>query len=126
MLKSLFAAATVTVLAGCASSIIQGYVGKPISEIIEDYGFPSGAYDTAPGRRTFIWVRKRADTFGGSSTTNASIVGNQLFATTITSPPTTMISSCNYVGYATRTRTDINGPAAWTLVGFKKPKLLCE
>ena len=42
-------------LGGCASTIMKGYVDRPISNVVEDYGMPSAAYDLGDGLRAFVW-----------------------------------------------------------------------
>ena len=120
------AAVAAILLAGCASQIMSKYVGKPISEIVADYGMPAGAYDVEIGKRAFVWQMDSTVIVPGTSFTNASVIGNQVFANTYTSPDYASTSRCSYVMFATRTRTDIEGPAAWTVSGFRKPRLDCE
>ena len=120
------AAVAAILLAGCASQIMSEYVGKPISEIVADYGMPAGAYDVEIGKRAFVWQMDSAVIVPGTSFTNASVIGNQVFANTYTSPDYASTSRCSYVMFATRTRTDIEGPAAWTVSGFRNPRLDCE
>lgn len=114
------------VLTGCASTIMGGYIGKPLSTVVSDYGFPSGAYDVDGTQRAFVWQMNNSVVIPGSSFTSGLVVGNQLFANTYTSPGYAGSYVCSYTLLATRTRNDIEGPAAWTVVGFQKPKFGCE
>jgi UDP-N-acetyl-D-mannosaminuronate dehydrogenase len=113
-------------LFGCATSIMKGYIGQPISTVIGDYGFPAGAYDLDQNRRAFVWQKNVMIAVPGSSTTTASVVGNTMFAQTYSTPGMVGSSSCNYTLIAQRTRSDIEGPAAWTVVDFQKPRFMCE
>ncbi len=113
-------------LTGCASSIMGRYIGQPLSVPIGAYGFPVGAYDLGDSKRAFVWQMNNSFVIPSSSTTNASIVGNQIFSTTYSSPGFVAGSVCTYTLIASQTRTDIDGPAAWTVVGFQKPRFDCE
>lgn len=118
--------AAVLLATGCASSIMGRYIGQPLSTPIGDYGFPVGAYDLGDSKRAFVWQMNNAVIVPGSSTTNATLVGNQIFSTTYSSPGFVAGSVCSYTLIASKTRSDIDGPAAWTVVGFQKPRLDCE
>ena len=111
---------------GCASRIMQSYIGQPISAVVEDYGMPSGAFDTDLGKRAFIWSMSVNVLIPGTTTTYGTAVGNQLFMNSYSSPGIMTSDSCNYVLYAERHRTDIEGPAAWVVTSFKKPSFWCE
>ncbi|MER8385273.1 hypothetical protein NKH14_07075 [Mesorhizobium sp. M1380] len=117
-------------LCGCASQIMQSYVGKPLSDAVSDYGTPVYSFDTGAGARTFLWSKNSSFVIPGSSTTtaNVSTFGNtaQLYGTTTYHPPVSVSQQCTYAVYAKRTREDIEGPAAWTITGFKPPRLECE
>jgi hypothetical protein len=113
-------------LTGCASKIMQSYVGQPISAVVLDYGMPSGAFDIEPGKRAFIWSMSVNVFIPGTTTTYGTAVGNQLFLNSYSSPGVMASDSCNYVLYAERHRTDIEGPAAWRVTSFKKPSFWCE
>lgn len=113
-------------LGGCASTIMKGYVDRPISDVVEDYGMPSGAYDLGDGVRAFVWQMSKSYTMPSFSSGQATVIGSQVFANSYTSPGITSTSTCSYVFRAKRTRTDIEGPAAWTIVSFKAPPLKCE
>ena len=116
----------ISVLAGCASSIMSRYVGKPLAIAVSDYGFPAGAYDLGDSKRAFVWQMNNSIVIPASSTTNATVTGNQIFSTTYSSPGFVAGSVCTYTLIASKTRTDIDGPAAWTVVGFQKPRFACE
>jgi hypothetical protein len=113
-------------MAGCASSIMKGYVGKPVTTVIGDHGFPAGAYDVDTNKRAFVWQKNAAVIVPGSSYTSGSVIGNQIFSSTYSTPGYSGTFSCAYTLIATKTRSDIDGPAAWTVVDFVKPKFGCE
>ena len=114
------------ILGGCATSIMKGYIGQPISTVVGDYGFPAGAYDLDVDKRAFVWSQSMTMVSPGTSTTTGSVVGNTMFAQTYSSPGIAVTGSCNYVLIAERRRTDIDGPAAWTVIDFQKPKFGCN
>ena len=43
-------------LIGCASEIMKGYVGRPVQDVMLDYGAPTNAFDMGDGRRAFQWI----------------------------------------------------------------------
>ncbi|WP_207063551.1 hypothetical protein [Motiliproteus sp. SC1-56] len=49
-----------TVLAGCASNMLEKYAGKDIREVMVDYGEPVSAFDLPDGRRAFQWVQNNS------------------------------------------------------------------
>lgn len=116
----------VVLISGCASQIMGGYVGRPITAVISEHGMPVGSYDVSADQRAFIWSKDSSYVIPGSSFTSGTLVGNQMFANTYSSPSYVGTSSCNYVLIARKTRTDIEGPAAWTVIGFEKPRFVCE
>lgn len=105
---------------------MEGYVGKPITSVISQYGMPSGSYDVSADKRAFVWSKTSSYVIPGTSYTSGAIIGNQMFSNTYSSPSYVGTSACSYVLIATKTRTDIQGPAAWTVVGFEKPRFGCE
>lgn len=125
-MSTVLVAFLLTSLVGCASSIMKSYVGQPITAVIEDYGMPSGAYDVEPGKRAFMWTMNTTVYIPGYTSTYGTQIGNQIFMSGYSSPGVASTDSCNYVMYAKQTRTDIQGPAAWTVTSFKKPSIWCE
>lgn len=135
-IKLFVATLVALILFGCASAtqIMQGYVGQPLLRVVEDYGLPVAAFETEPGSRAFIWqIKKQAVTpqiAMGQGSANSTLTGNnlntQLFGNSIVFPATVSESSCNYTIYAKRVRTDIVGPGAWVVTGFKTPKFMCN
>jgi hypothetical protein len=105
---------------------MSGFVGKPMTAVVSQYGFPVGAYDIDINKRAFVWQMNNSVVVPGSSFTTGTVVGNQVFANTYSAPAYASSYSCAYVLHAEKTRSDIEGPAAWTIVGFEKPKLGCE
>lgn len=123
-------------LNGCtASAIMKSYVDKPLIEAVLDYGPPAGSFDMGDGTRAFIWEDTNSITMPGRAMTtgNASVYGFGNTAsvygtqTTTYTPASTSTWSCTYVIFAKQTRTDVEGPAAWTVVDYRKPSsFMCE
>ncbi len=129
-------------LTGCASQIMQSYVGKDIREIILDYGHPSNAMDMGDGRRAFQWVIGKSyvtpvsvntnGTVNTHGTGNMNAIGNTLTHTynktswvnsnTTISGGQLINSKCVYTLFA-RWNKDFN---SWHITDFRKPKLMCE
>ncbi len=130
MFRRAFCIFAAVALTGCASAIMKSCVGKPLSEAVMDYGPPATAFDIEPGRRAFMWNMQSSVTLPGHATTtgNMNVIGGMGFysASTIVSPPTTINSSCNYTVFAERIPGALDGPAAWRIVDFRQPKLMCE
>ena len=105
---------------------MSSYVGKPVSTVVSDYGMPAGAYDVDSTKRAFVWQMNNSVITPGASYTSGTMIGSQMFATIYNAPGYASNYTCTYTLFATKTRNDIEGPAAWTVVGFQKPSLACE
>jgi hypothetical protein len=130
-MRSLLIVFTATImLAGCASEIMKTYIGKTVADIIYDYGPPTMAFDVGGSRRAFIWTMSTGFILPGTSTTQGNItgIGNSAFysATTTTMPAQAVNYQCSYTGFAEKIPGIPDGPAAWRLVEFRKPRLMCE
>lgn len=137
-IRLLFVTISVMLLSACASTIMEGYMNKPLSEVVLKYGPPSNAFDMGDGRRAFTWLKTRtlvtpgtATTYGNGTATaygvgnNVNVYGSY-YGTTVYSPPVASDLTCAYTVFAERSRTDIEGPAAWMIVSYQKPDLICE
>lgn len=113
-------------LLGCASQIMSDFVGKPLSIVVSQYGFPVGSYDIDKDTRAFVWQKNQTIIVPGTSYTTGSVVGNQIFATTNSSPTYSGNLACSYVLHAERNGTNLSGPAGWTVIGYEKPKFGCN
>ncbi|WP_262386386.1 hypothetical protein [Roseobacter fucihabitans] len=121
--KTLFGLAAVLVsLAGCASQIMQGYVGKSITEPMLDYGKPTGVFDLPDGTRAFQWNITESGVIPITNPTTSNIYGSGGWAT-VTS------TSTSYQPYSQEcvyTLVAKPGGEDWTVTGFRKPRLACE
>lgn len=116
--------AAALMVSGCASSIMNGFVGQPIQQAMVKYGSPSNAFDMGDGRRAFQWTMRRNYTAPTlvSNRGSAYPIGNNVWwtqNTTITGGQTST-SECNYTMYGRW-----NG-SAWMIEGFEKPRFMCE
>lgn len=133
-----FLLTAVALLTGCAAQIMKSYTGKPLTEVVLDYGPPVNAFDVGDGRRAFTWKWSGTVMTPGSATTyghgygSVTAIGNTAYGsasyyghTTIT-PPQAFDYTCFYTIFATRQRQDIEGPGAWRVVGYREPNLGCQ
>ncbi|REF72393.1 hypothetical protein [Paracoccus versutus] len=113
--------ALVMAVAGCASSIMQSYVGKDITEAAMDYGPPAGVMDLPDGRRAFMWRMTQGTVM--PQTTNYSAVqsGNWVTGTATTYGGGVSTWQCTYTLIGQR-----NPKGSYTVVDFRKPSLSCE
>lgn len=113
-------------LSGCATAIMESYVGKPIQQAIIDRGPPDVVMDMPDGRRAFQWridssVRMPTTTHG-----QANIYAPPGAFTNINYNQTTyggnvINTTCRYTMYATYDEAQ----QTWIFVGFEKPRLDC-
>ena len=138
---------TITLLLdGCASKIMESYIGKDVRTAVIDYGPPANAIDLGNGQRAFQWVMHHSYTTptyistSGTATTNgygyanvnnygygSNIYGNYnattwLNSNTVISGGDVIHSKCIYTIFA---KWDKNRKA-WIITGYKKPPLACE
>jgi hypothetical protein len=113
-------------LAGCATQIMQSYVGKDVREIMLDYGAPANAFDMGEGRRAFQWSIGSSYTAPITATTTGSVnsVGSTSWvnSNTIITGGQVINSQCLYTLFA-RWNENSRG---WFVTDFKKPNLMCE
>ncbi len=117
-------------LAGCASQIIQNYIGQPIQSVMLEYGPPANAFDMPDKTRVFQWVMHQSYTTPVHVNTygNANIYGSGSYANAwMTSNSTitggeTINSKCVYSLYSRWNKKD----KSYYVTGFKKPSIMCE
>lgn len=112
-------------LGGCASSIMSGFVGKPVESVMVRYGQPVSVFDMPDGRRAFQWQINSSFVMPGSAHTNTNIFAPpgsfaQVNSFTTYTPAQQINSSCLYTMYG-----EWRG-GMWVLVGYEKPNLMCE
>jgi len=109
-------------MAGCASSIMQSYVGKSVTEAMLDYGQPVSVFDLPNGTRAFQWKIDSSGVIAQPSTSTSQVYGSGGWASVST-------TSTNYVPFEQSCLYTLLGQKNgqdWTIVGFRKPNLLCE
>lgn len=125
-MKRLVFVACLSVLAGCASQVMHGFVGKPVQTVMMQYGPPSNAFDLPDGMRAFQW-----------EVTQAGVTPTYIASTGVAAP------AGNAAVWATRTRITGGQPIVsrclytmtgrwseqantWMMTGFQKPGFNCE
>ncbi len=106
-----------TFMVGCASDIMQGMVGKDVTEVIAERGPPMNVFDMPDGRKAFQW--KIDSTYMMPSNTTVTAYGNT--ATAITTGGGMFDSTCFYTLYGKP-----NPQKSYTVVGFQPPNAMCE
>lgn len=117
---------SITVLTGCASQIMQAYVGKDVREVMLDYGAPANAFDMGDGRRAFQWVIGSSFTTPVTATTSGRVnaIGNMAWVNSNTriTGGQTISSNCLYTLFGKWNES----AQGWFVTDFKKPNLMCE
>jgi len=126
MIRIATAALLATILCGCASMIMESYVGKDVREAVLDYGVPANAVDLGDGTRAFQWTMNSSYTMPVTATTTgyATSTGPSAWVNTNTviSGGQTVNSSCTYTVLA-----KWNDPKkSWIISDYRKPRLMCE
>jgi hypothetical protein len=112
-------------LGGCASDIMGGYVGQPVTAAMARYGPPDVTFDLPDGRRAFQWIEVSTSTSEGQATTRTRPDPKHGRDATTTrtefTPPTTSTSRCHYTMYAR-----YNAAARdWVFDSFEPPAFGC-
>jgi len=113
---------SVFALMGCASQIMQGYVGKSVNEPIFDYGPPSNIIELEDGSRAYQWQIDSSSAFIMPTTSTATAYGPG-GPTTIVGQSSTVIpysNACTYTMFAAQNQ------GQWIVTGFREPRLGCE
>jgi hypothetical protein len=130
-MKNIFLSSFLTLmLFGCASQIMQGYVGQPIQTVMLDYGPPVNAFDMPDGQRVFQWTQDVSQTtpVNVNTTGNVNTLATGYGATswvnsnTVITGGQTYTDTCIYSLFANWDKKQ----KVWIISGFKKPKLMCE
>ena len=111
-----------TLLSACASQIMEGYVGKSITEPMLDYGKPAHVFDLPDGRRAFQWKINNSGVFPMTSPSTGTIYGSGGWASVSTTTTTYVPFSneCVYTLFGKKSGKD------WIVVGFMQPRVDCE
>ena len=113
-------------LSGCASQIMQGFVGKDMREVMLEYGPPANAFDMGDGRRAFQWAINSSYTTPSYATTTGTVntvgASSWVNSNTVIHGGQTVNSKCIYTMFGTWSESR----KGWDIVGFKQPRLDCE
>jgi hypothetical protein len=121
----LLVAALVVAIAGCATSVMKGYVGQDIKQVVVERGAPQNAMDMGDGRRAFQWAINQS-VFVPATTSQISTVnvyGNTAIgnSTATTYGGGTSSWTCLYTLYATWDEAR----ATWIVKDYQKPTISC-
>lgn len=108
-------------LSGCATAIMDGYVGKSISEPILDYGPPANALDLPDGRRAFQWAVNSSGVIPVTNYDSATVYGSGGYGV-VSGTSTSYVpysNQCVYTLYAKPQGED------WIVTGYRQPNFSC-
>ena len=124
-MKRLLVAAALA-LSGCATAMLEGYVGQPVQQVMIERGPPDLVMDLPDGRRAFQWAVTTQHVMPRSTTGQANIYAppgayasvnyNQM-----TVGGNTVEQTCRYTLYG---RFDA-ASRSWVVESFQKPSLMC-
>lgn len=125
-MKRLATAAAALVLSGCATGIMEGYIGQPVQAGIARYGPPEYVFDMPDGRRAFQWRMESSTVMPTQTYGQVNIYappGSYAQANyhQTTTGGQTVTQVCRYTMYA---RHDA-ASGAWVFESFEKPSLMC-
>lgn len=106
----------VLALAGCATDVMESFVGKDVTAAVGQYGPPANTYDLPDGRRAFQWRMDGVAVM--PTTTTYTAYGN--VGTAFTSGGSMIATSCFYTLYGKKAPG-----GGYTIVGFEQPRLDC-
>lgn len=109
-------------VSGCASQIMEGYVGKSVQEPILDYGPPANVIRMNDGRRAYQWSMTNSGVLPMTTPSSATIYGSGGYAN-IVGQTTTYVPYSNDCLYTLTAQERDND---WIIDGYRKPRLACE
>ncbi len=111
----------IATLSGCATSIMESYVGGSITNPMLDYGRPTDVFEISEGKRAFQWVLNSTGVVPVNNPSRSTIYGSGGWAsiTTNTTSYRTYSKQCRYTLTATWNGDD------WIVDGFRPPSFRC-
>ena len=115
---------------GCATQVMEGFVGQPVQAGIARYGPPDYVFDMPDGRRAFQWRMESesvtpVQTYGNATTNLYAPPGAYASANTNFNQTTyggqVVRQVCRYTMYARWN----DASSAWVFESFEKPSLMC-
>ena len=112
--------ACVTFLSGCASQIMESYVGRDLTAAIVDYGPPAAQFEMPDGRMAFQWTI--TSTYVTPTTTNFSTTsyGSRTYGFAQSTGGVPITDTCRYTAYAEQQGE------RWIITGFEEPSFWCS
>ncbi|OAI26426.1 hypothetical protein FM996_16765 [Methylosinus sporium] len=114
------ALASTTLLVGCASDIMKNYVGRPVEDVIIDYGPPSTVLELGRDERAYQWRKVSTDVVAGSTSGEIKNTWRGARYEETVTPGYVQERECFYTFYAR------GGGKDWYVTSFRKPRLECE
>lgn len=110
-----------TLLSGCATDIMQGYVGKSIQEPILDYGPPTNIVELDDGRRGYQWQINSSGVIPMTMPSSSTVYSGGQMAVVNTQSTTYLpySSECLYTLTATKQGK------SYVVDGFRQPSFDC-
>ena len=112
----------VFLLSACATQVMQGYVGKSITEPMLDYGRPTDVFELGQGRRAFQWEITSSGAIPITTPTTSTIYGSGGWANITT-------NSTSYSPYSQTCRYTLTAKASgedWIVDGYREPTFMCN
>ena len=110
-----------SLLAACATEIMQGYVGQPVEMVQLDYGPPSNIIEMPDGTRAYQWNINSSGVMPMTNYNSGTVYGGgttaNYYGTTTTYVP--YESNCLYTLFASKQGR------SWVVTGFREPNLMC-
>lgn len=106
---------------GCATQVLQSYVGQPITEPILDYGPPTNVVELENGRRAYQWAIDSSGYIPITTPSTGTIYGSGGYATVTT-------TSTSYVPYSDRciyTLIAVEQQDRWIVESYRDPSFMC-
>lgn len=128
MRKRIIIAVLALALSGCATGIMESYVGRSVPEAAVRYGPPTNVFDMPDGRRAFQWEMSSSYVTPRQTYANVNIYAppGSAFASasgySTTSGGNVMTQTCLYTVYG-RFDPMMN---TWIIVGFERPSFICS
>lgn len=113
-------AAVSAVLTACASTVMKGYIGAPITSVMLDYGPPDNIYSIGPGQQAYQWRKNKTQVVAGSSSGEVRSTRHGERYEVSETPGYVERIDCFYTFY---TR---NSGSEWYVTSFRQPSLECE
>ena len=108
-------------LTGCASQILNGFVGRDVGTVIARYGPYESSFDLPDGRRAFQWKIVESGIVPTETTAQDVETRRGTTQTVRTTGGYWKEETCFYTVYAVPSEA-----GGWTIVGYEKPSFDCE